>query len=138
MTTVQSILIGNIKKKIDELEDERSTEVIITERFHTISDTVQPGNGTVYFAAYGNENVTLPLSGNFKRFGSKIIIIANAGDKQIIPASEFSNDIVIYDLNAYDNTSSFTLANRGYVELMHTSGGWFVLSNSGFSVTPPQ
>ena len=103
-----------------------------------ISSENQPANGTVYIAALYTQTITLPLTANFKNYGSRIIIIASNTDVKLLLASEYSNDILIYNQEAYSNNSlDKIISNRGFVELLWTSSGWYVLNSCGFTITSP-
>lgn len=135
--------ISHLKNKLD-----YESTILHGERNAIINSDKQPPNGSIFLVAYGTETVTLPLSEIFKNIGSKIIIISNASSNiKILPASQFSNDVLIYNCNTYskgtDSDYQFTdmssnysifLSNRGIIELIWTTGGWYVLNQYGLNI----
>lgn len=133
------IKIGKLENKVKNIErilEHFPIENILTENIVTIVLLDDFVSGSVYISSFLNQNITLPDTSNVKHPLFKITIIANGGDKIINLFSDFSTDVVIYNMVCYSNSSSdiFTLLNSGYVELLHTSGGWYVTSSCGFSL----
>lgn len=100
---------------------------------YMISSKTQPINDNVYIATWGCQSVTLPTAEGFNNT-FKIIIKAVGTNIKLNMASVYSNDIVIFNGEAYVNGDYFELANRGFVELSWNSGGWTVMSNYGLTV----
>lgn len=133
------IKIGKMENKVKNIErilEQSPTENILTENIVTIVLLDDFVSGSVYISSFLNQYITLPDTSNVKHSLFKITIIANGGDKIINLFSDFSTDVVMYNMVCYSNSSSdnFTLLNRGYVEFTHTSGGWYVTSSCGFSL----
>lgn len=136
-TSIIDLKISSMKKDIKDLSNiVLPKEIICHGQNYTIPSDVQPANGTIYFVVHGTESLTLPDTSKFSIPGQCIYIFANAGDKIIKLFSDSSNDIIVLDTVAYsDPDQTFKLYNRGFVQLLHTSGGWYVISKSGFNLT---
>lgn len=122
-----------IRELLSELEQNEPKEIITSPGDYQIPYDVQPANGNVYFLAWNNTSTTLPLSSGFTKFGRKITLINVGGNGNINLASDSSNDIVVYNGIGYDNRYYFKLDPHGFVELLHTSGGWYVTSSFGLN-----
>lgn len=137
MSSITDLKIANIKKEIKDLSNiVLPKEIICHDQNYTIPSDVQPANGTTYFVGHGTQSLTLPDTSKFNIPGQCIYIFANGGDKIIKLFSDSSNDIIVLDTVAYsDPLVTFTLYNRGFVQLLHTSGGWYVISKSSFELS---
>lgn len=136
MSSITDLKIANIKKEIKDLSNiVLPKEIMCHGRYYTIPSDVQPANGTTYFIGHETQSLTLPDTSNFNIPGQCIYIIANEDNRIIKLFSNSYSDIIVLDTVAYDDPSvTFTLHNSGFVQLLHTSGGWYVISKSSFQV----
>lgn len=131
----QDIKIGHIQKQLQQLKfdlSEEPKEIMISDNTYNIDGTVQPPNGTVYMSSMANTVINLPSASEFTKL-NKIIILA-IGNEKIINIININNNIrnnVIYSSTKY-SSGNFKLIQNGFVELLHTSNGWYVTASYGF------
>lgn len=122
---IEDFILSNTQKEIT-ISEQSSYEIPSHE---------QPANGTVYFIDGDTTYVTLPDTSNFKRPGQYIYLINIAdSDKNIKLYSNDLNDSLTFNNVRFENTTQeFLLRSGGIVQLLHSSLGWYVISQNGLA-----
>jgi hypothetical protein len=137
-----TVKISNLTKELDPLIPKEISPPYgfsIGPQHFVIPSESQPNNGNIYMIGYNTTSITLPNSSNFTNPGFRLSIFKSSGSStEVRMASINSQDVVTFESNTRNiNQGHFILSERGFVELVWTSGGWFVTGSYDFTFYEP-